>query len=180
MKFHAYLSDAELNNLQDEDYPFSQGKICLINDITYLAIFASYLNKNRVFYALFEWKEQDFKDKDNCINNAEAITKSVLSFAANTIDCVMNSVMPFAQKKNIQSIFAINQCSPFPNFCDTTDELNISMEETSNLNEEHAWTIKIQDNNILTLNNKNSAKTVFDGLVKSICKYVEIWIKSMQ
>ena len=102
MKFHGYFSEGELDSIPHEEYHFSQGKICLINDITYLAIFTSYFNKeDRIIYALFEWKEQDFNDKDKCINNAEEIAKSVLSFATNTIECVMNSVTPFAKKKNI-------------------------------------------------------------------------------
>ena len=102
MKFQRYCNDAELGLITDEYYHFSHGEICLINDITYLAIFASYFNvEDRIIYALFEWKEQDFNDKDKCINNAEEIAKSVLSFATNTIECVMNSVTPFAKKKNI-------------------------------------------------------------------------------
>ena len=82
MKFQGYFNNFELFLKVDEQYyDFPNGIVCSVNDVTYLAIDISYFNtRNSVVYALFDWAEQDFSNKESCVKNATEISNCILPF----------------------------------------------------------------------------------------------------
>lgn len=180
MKFRGYYKDFELYLKSDKYYDFSNGKVCLINDVTYLAIHASFLkDENSIVYALFEWGEQEFADKKSCVEKAAEISKCIAQFANCTIDCALNEIMPFDVRDTIRASIKHCRAQRFPIRASVLHGVNISLEETQNNVNEKAWTIVANDKEVITLNNETRAKYSFQQLLGSINHYIEVWFKSI-
>lgn len=182
MKFQGYFNNSELFLKVDEQYyDFPNGIVCSVNDVTYLAIAISYFNtRNSVVYALFDWAEQDFSNKESCVKNATEISNCILPFVNSTIESVLNGIMPFSIRDEIKASFKHCKGQPFPNVISTTSGLSVSLKETQNNNYEKSWTIVIDDKDIITLNNDKRARDTFNYLLHSVKHYIAVWFKSMK
>lgn len=182
MKFQGYYKNFELQlKIDEQHYDFPNGIVCQINDVTYLAINVSHFNtRDSIAYALFDWAEQDFSEKESCIKNATEISNCILPFVNCTIESVLNGVMPFIIRDEIKASLKHCKGQPFPSLVSTTPGLTLYMKETQNKRNEQSWTIDINDKEIVTLNNEKRARDVFDYLISSVNRYITAWFKSMK
>ena len=181
MKFQGYYNNCELFLKVDEQYyDFPNGIVCSINDVTYLAINISHFNtKESIVYALFDWAEQDYNDRESCIKKAVEISDCILPFANCTIESALNCIMPFSIRDEITASFKHCKGQPFSLVTSITPGLNVSLKETQNNNYEKSWTIVIDDKEIITLNNDKRARDTFYYLLRSVKHYITVWFKSM-
>lgn len=175
MNFLGYYRDFELHLKSDRYYDFSNGKVCLINDVTYLAIHASFLkNENSIVYALFEWGEQEFTDKESCVEKATEISKCIVQFANCTIDFALNEIMPFDVRDKIRASIKHCQLQRLPTRVSISHGMNISLDETQDIANAKAWTIKVNNTDMITLNNETRAKDCFRQLLSSVNHYIKV------
>ena len=180
MNFLCYCSDFELSLKYDERYDYSNGVICLIGGTTHLAVCVGALKtKHSIYYAVFEWGDADFDNREANIIKANEISQSIIQFTNSTIESSQNRIMPLVKREKIQSALTYCRTNPIGMFKRRYEGFSIHMEETG-INDISSWTIFVNDKQLATLSNKDAAKIVFDGLRESIWQYIVAWIKSLK
>lgn len=180
MKFLCYCSDFELSLQYDDKYDFSNGIICNIDNVTHLAIGIGTLSSRQtISYAVFDWQEKNFGDKNTNIQIAEDIASDVVRFANSTIESSHNVNIPLHIKESIQSALKYSQTYTIGNFKGEQSGININMVETGT-EQESIWTININSKPFTILNNKRASDLVFKGLCESVNRYIKAWISSLK
>ena len=180
MNFLCYCSDFELSLQYNDKYDYSNGIICRIDNHTHLGVAMPTLNTKRtIVYAVFNWQEMDYDNKEINIQKAEDITPNIINFANSTIACSHSRIMPLSTKKNIQSALKYSQTYPLSNFKGEQSGININMVETGT-EQESTWTININGKQFATLNNKRASDLVFKGLCESVNQYIKAWVSSLK
>lgn len=114
MEFINYCTEIELylqfDKNNENEYDFSYGIICQISNATHLAVRISqfYMKKRydcHIVYALFDWSEADFDNKEDNIKRANEISETlIIPFVNMTITKAMaRLVIPLAVSKEIQN-----------------------------------------------------------------------------
>ena len=180
MNFRFYCSDTELSLMYDEKYDYPNGIICIIEGTTHLAVSIKILGtKHSISYAVFDWSEREYNDKEANIRIAKDISPYIIKFANSTIESSHNKIMPLQKKAKIQSALTYCRTYPIGNFKSSQSGISINMVETGT-EQESTWTISINDKQFATLNNKRASEVVFRGLCESVYQYIRAWIISLK
>lgn len=183
LDFQYYCTDFDLYELcEGNECHFRHGVICQIDGVTHLAISVPSLKqKLSDAYAVFRWDGVDCADRDKIIEEANNLADSLLRFANSTVETAANGMMRFPRKVYIQSVFCQNLCEPIDGEVKSEEEtpFNVRMVETGT-NQESTWTMQINDSDLATFNNEDSAKKVYLSLCESLKQYVRAWMRAFK
>ena len=190
MKFINYCTEIELylqfDKNNENEYDFSYGIICQISNATHLAVRISqfYMKKRydcHIVYALFDWSEADFDNKEDNIKRANEISETlIIPFANMTITKAMaRLVIPLAVSKEIQNGIRFHK--------GTVDGLELKSSKEKELirldeygdDSKTLWAIFAGNKHILFFDNHNVATNVFAHLSNSLSIFIGSWLKSM-
>lgn len=180
LDFQYYCTDFDLYELcEGNECHFRHGAICQIDGVTHLAVHVPSLifNKCTTVCAVFRWDGVDYADMDKNIEEANKLADSLIRFANSTIQTAANGMMLFPRRMDIQSALRLNMCEPIVGEEKSKEEtsFNISIVETGT-NQESTWTMQINDSDLATFNNENSAKKVYRSLCESLKQHVRAWM----
>lgn len=190
MKFINYCTEIELylqfDKNNENEYDFSYGIICQISNATHLAVRISqfYMKKRydcHIVYALFDWSEADFDNKEDNIKRANEISETlIIPFANMTITKAMaRLVIPLAVSKEIQNGIRFHK--------GTVDGLELKSSKEKELirldeygdDSKTLWAIFAGNKYILSFDNHDVATKIFEHLRNSISIFIDSWLKSM-
>lgn len=180
LDFQYYCTDFDLYELcEGNECHFRHGAICQIDGVTHLAVHVPSLifNKCTTVCAVFRWDGVDYADMDKNIEEANKLADSLLRFANSTVETAANGMMPFPRRMDIQSIFSQNLCEPIDGEVKSEEEtpFSVRMVETGTDNGS-TWTMKINDTDLATFNNEDSAKKVYLSMCESLKQYARAWM----
>lgn len=190
MKFINYCTDIELylqfDKNNENEYDFSYGIICQISNVTHLAVRISqfYMKKRydcHIVYALFDWSEADFDNKEDNIKRANEISETLIfPFANMTITKAMaRLVIPLAVSKEIQNGIRFHKGTIDGLELKSSKEKELIRLDEYGYDTKTSWALFAANKYILSFDNHDVATKIFEHLRNSISIFIDSWLKSM-